>query len=410
MNLDQIRQLATTIIYTATGKQEVDDFQLNMIINFINRKYWRDAVSHIGTMFTKDTPDIVTSQNGQIDYSGSINQYNDIPEQSAEHVGWINGWTATNLTVALNQTIAPNDEMSASLLTDTATNAVHSLQAIGPFNVSQSGVVTFYAKAGTANFIYIGASANGAFTWFNLQQGIVATNGQGVCSCTPAPANGFLQGVGVTSSPSPTNSPTGWYKCTAQTVTGVSPVNADRVVVGMSVTDGVSSYSGTGSTVYVWGARRWFFDSMIDPMGIYMPVAVEVKFLGRYIHLDYEIIQDRYIYNIAFGQVQVLIPSAWTLMGEKILLLPLVAAPQTVRISYVPNLGDLDINGADAMQGKLSSFHELISYEAAASFVGKDAKGMSIFLPLQELKEQWLTYLQSRQRQEGRHIRYTPYE
>lgn len=408
MNLAQVKQLALTLYYTATDKHDLDDIQLGTMLDVMNKKYWREGVRGIATLFARDTSDITTSANGQIDYSGNLYFRNDIPVQASTNVGYPAFWTALNATVGHNAAIAPDDSGGATQITDTAVNAAHTLTFSQALQVYQSGCVTVYAKAGSGTFIYLGASADGSLAWFNLVTGTLATNTTGqLATITPVPANGFPQSIGVTSAPTPTVSPTGWYKCTVQTKPGV---NADRAVVGFSATDGVASYLGTGLTWYVWGARRGFSDNMVDPNGVYMPLAVEVKYLGRYIHLDYEIVQDRYVYNIAFGQVQVLIPSAWTLMGEKVLLLPLVAQSQTARMTYVPNIGDWIDNNQEALQGQLRTFHPIIAYETAASFLPKDANRSTVIQPLVELRQQWHEYMQSRQRQDGRKIRFVPYE
>lgn len=408
MNRGQIKQQALLLYYAATNKHDLDDIQLDTMLDMMNKKYWRSAVRSVGSLFAKDTSDLVSSSNGQIDYSGNLYFKNDIPLQAAVNVGYAQYWTNTNATVTHNDAVAPDESNTATRVTDTVTNAAHTLAITGPLAVYQSGCVTVYAKAGTGTFIYLSASANGANAWFNLQTGTLATNLTGqIATITPVPANGFPQSIGVTSAPSPVVSPSGWYKCTVQTAPGV---NADRFTVGFSATDGVASYAGTGLTWYLWGARRGFSDNMVDPNGVYMPLAVEIKYLGRYIHLDYELPQDRYIYNIAFGQVQVLIPSAWTLMGEKVILLPLVAQNQTVRMSFVSNLPDWVSDSQEALQGQLRTFHPLLAYETAAAFLPPASDRSAIIGPLAELRQQWADYMASRQRQDGRKIRFVPYE
>lgn len=408
MNLNQIKQLAMTLYYSAVGKHDIDDIQMSTMLDMMNKKYWREGVRGVATLFARDTADIGSTANGQLDYSGNLYFKNDIPVQAATNIGYPLFWTALNATIGHNAAIAPDDSNGATLITDTAVNAAHTLTYSGPLPVYQAGCTTVYAKAGTGTFLYLGSSANGALAWFDLIHGSLATNTTGqIATISPVPSNGFPQSIGLTSSPTPSISPVGWYKCSVQTALGV---NSDRAVVGFSAADGVASYLGTGLTWYVWGARRAALDTMVDPNGVYMPLAVEIKFLGRYIHLDYELIQDRYIYNIAFGQVQVLIPSAWTLMGEKILLLPPVNGSQTIRISYVPNIGDWIDGNQEALQGQLRTFHPIIAYETAAAFLPKDANRATVVQPLAELRQQWHEYMQSRQRQDGRHIRYVPYE
>jgi hypothetical protein len=149
--------------------------------------------------------------------------------------------------------------------------------------------------------------------------------------------------------------------------------------------------------------------TLLNADGVFQTLAVEVKFLGRYITLDYEIIQDRYQYNIAFGQVQALIPTAWTLLGEKILLLPKMNGPVPLRVTYIPNVGDLTTDSQVLLSGKLPSFHQLIPYEAAALLAPRDAD-RSLPATIKEMKDSFNDYLQSRQRQGGRKIRFVAWD
>lgn len=154
-----------------------------------------------------------------------------------------------------------------------------------------------------------------------------------------------------------------------------------------------------------------FSGTLLDPNGVHQILAVELKFLGRYIHMEYIIPQDRYQYNLAFGQVQALIPSAYTLIGEKVLLLPKIAGSVQLRITYIPGLADLSSSSDQLLGGFLKQFHENIPYEAAAILVPKKADDAKPIISLaQDLRTQWKTYLQSRQRQDGRTIRNVPWD
>jgi hypothetical protein len=147
----------------------------------------------------------------------------------------------------------------------------------------------------------------------------------------------------------------------------------------------------------------------LDPAGVYQILAAEIKYLGRYIHLEYEILQDRYLYNIAFGQVQALIPSAFCIRGESLLLLPAIMAPQQMRITYIPKPVDLALDSDNLLSGLLTDFHENIVYEAVAMLLPKDADRPVVGVA-KEMKDQFQEYMQSRQRQEGRKIRYVPWD
>lgn len=410
MNLQQCRALAKVLYFSTANKTNVDDFQWNLMLNSFNKHYFQEAAKFAGSIFGKDTPDLQSSPNGQVDFSGSLFGQNDVPYYATTDFTAANGfWTLLNSATVHNATIAPDGSQTADLLLDTVANGIHAAQVNPMAQVLPVGqwAVTIYAKASTLNWLWIGGSSGGTIAWFNVRDGVLGTVNAGLqATIVPAPQPGFTNTPGVTSSPAPVVSSTGWYKCT---VTGTSTGStSDRIQFGLANADGVFSYAGTGQGVYLWGARRWFTDNMIDPLGVYQPLAVEIKFLGRYIHLDYEHVSDRYIYNIAFGQVQVLVPSAWTLHGEKILLLPLVNGAQTVRITYVPHIGEWNQDADQALHGLFPEYHELIAYEAAVTLAG--GAGAQLMMMRDRLRKNWTAYLNSRSRQDGRHIRFVPYE
>jgi hypothetical protein len=149
--------------------------------------------------------------------------------------------------------------------------------------------------------------------------------------------------------------------------------------------------------------------TLIDANGVYMILAVEIKFLGRYLHINYEIPQDRYVYNLAFGQIQALIPSAFTIIGEKIKLLPNVSASNILRVTYVPSISDLTADNQSLLSGLVPMHHELIVHEAVSSMV-PPMQSANVIAMRDKLRSSWKRFLTSRQRQEGRNIRFVPYE
>ena len=181
-----------------------------------------------------------------------------------------------------------------------------------------------------------------------------------------------------------------WWKQIARAATSLVMIDSPD-----TMTDGTGVYDYSGSN--------------LNANGVYLLVAVEAKFLGRYIKLDYELPSDRYIYNIAFGQVQALIPSAYTLIGEKINLLPKVNSAQALRIMYVPNNADLTADTQPLLNGILSSFTDIVAHDAAQKLV---PAGMNASLKedLRSHERQLNDFLTSRTRQDGRRIRYVPYE
>lgn len=180
-----------------------------------------------------------------------------------------------------------------------------------------------------------------------------------------------------------------WWKEIARLATSLCLVDSPD-----TFTDGTGMYDYSGTN--------------LNANGVYMIYNVEARFLGRYIHLDYELPQDRYIYNIAFGQVQALIPSAYTLIGEKINLLPKVNAAQALRISYVPNAPDPVSDTDTLLNNIVPSFHDIVAHDAAQRLV-PTSLNQTLREDLKAHERQLNTFLAKRVGQ-GRVIRHVPYE
>lgn len=408
MTVEEAKQLAITLYWTATGKHDVDDQQWRVLLNVYNKKYWNEIARGSGSFFMLDTSDLVTDATGQYDYSGTL-WNGDLTPAQFFNISTTGGWTLTNSSTA-GSYYAPDGSNTAVQFSDGVSAGVHTASvSAGPAYGSFTGVGSFciYAKAGNARFVYLGDGTN--FVWFDLVSGTVSTSVGGAYTGTisPFPAPSFSIPIGVTSAPSPVLSPNGWYKCSISLTAPVTPVSA--YVVGISTSAGTSSYTGANNSIFLWGPRKAFSDNMVHPFGVHKPTAVELKFLGRYINLDAEIPQDRYIYNIAFGQVQVLIPTAWTIMGEKIIMLPRTSGGQTFRISFVPRVSELIQDTQQLLNGAFLQFHPLVVYETVSSMLPSSAD-RPVMAPLGEFKQQFKEFLNSRQSQTGRKIRFVPYE
>lgn len=409
MTYDEAKQLATTLYWTASSKHDVDDQQWRFLFNIFNRKYWNDVARATGSLFAKDSPDLVSDAAGMFDYSGNLFYLSDLTPGQITNLNVLGGWTLTNVTTATGF-FAPDNSNTAWQMSDTALNQAHKISlAAAPTWQGPNGSVAIYAKAGTIGFAYL--TDNTSTVWFDLNNGVLgSTSGTTlVGSISPMPAPSFTTALGQTTGSSPVLSMNGWYKISVKpTTTG----SIGLVSVGMANADGVTSYLGTANgNIYLWGPRKAYQDNMVEPVGVRIPMAVELKFLGRYIHLDYEIPQDRFIYNIAFGQVQVLIPTAWTVMGEKIVMLPRTSGLQTFRMTYMPKVGDMYLNTQHFLNGYLPEWHQLIVYDTVASMLRQEGpETRPILQPLIDMRKQWNEFLVSRQRQEGRKIRFVPYE
>lgn len=142
-------------------------------------------------------------------------------------------WTKNNLSVTNNSIVAPDGTTTADTITDNSTSGEHRVYSA---NLG-TGVYTrqIYAKSGTASFISLSAgnTASG-YAVFDLSNGTVSSQSN---------ATGAIEAIG-----------SGWYRCTT---TG-TPSGAGYLVVNMGTTAAQAvpqtSYAGTGSTVYLWGA------------------------------------------------------------------------------------------------------------------------------------------------------------
>ena len=408
MTYEEARQLATTLYWTATSQHDVDDNQWRVLFNAYNKKYWNDIAAASGSLYARDTADLQTDFAGMLDYSGALTYQNDLAPAQYLNISAAGGWTIGSPVVPTTGFFAPDGSNTAWEISGKVGASGASLAKTDPPWTFPNGTDCVYAKAGSANFLMLSADSGTTWSYFNLATGTVGTlAANATAKISPFPQPGFGIPVGTTSAPTPTVSSNGWYKCSIAPVAGGQ---ANGIFLNVATADGgVATQSGT---IFVWGPRQAYADNMIDPYGVHAPLTCELKFLGRYISLDYEIPQDRYIYNIAFGQVQVLIPTAWTIMGEKITLLPRVSGPQTVRLTYVPRVGEFLQDTQSFLNGYLPQFHQLIVYDVVSSMIrnkpGADIR--PITEALMDMKTQLKSYMRTRQRQAGRKIRFIPYE
>lgn len=140
--------------------------------------------------------------------------------------------------------------------------------------------------------------------------------------------------------------------------------------------------------------------------GVHLPSHVEFKDEGVYYRIPYEpqINSDQYQTTVTIGDLQ---PSAWTLIGEKIQLLPKPSATKTIRLTYVPVLADMDADSDLLLAGKMPLFHSLVVYDSIASLIPPASTGF--FGVLNRYEKSWNEFMKSRQRG-GRAVRHVPYE
>jgi hypothetical protein len=140
-------------------------------------------------------------------------------------------WNKTNASITANTTISPSGIQNADTMTDNATVGIHGIDYAGAVGVYTCSV---YAKKGTSNFIGIYSSSALQGVIFNLNTGTFSAN------IIAAPTSYSITSVG-----------NGWYRCTITTTTTSTAVF--RIL--MSNDGSGFNYSGTGQTVFLWGAQ-----------------------------------------------------------------------------------------------------------------------------------------------------------
>jgi hypothetical protein len=163
------------------------------------------------------------------------------------------GWNTTNTTLSDNTQVAPDGTTTAATLTDNATSGGHISNQV-PAPVLLAGTdytLSLYMKAGTNNFGVLTltnatTAQNGITAVIDLSSGTITQIGSG----TSATAGLFFaEGVG-----------SGWYRVV---ITGSSVAGFNRAEFGLApaATGNTFSsiqriaYSGTGTSIYVWGAQ-----------------------------------------------------------------------------------------------------------------------------------------------------------
>ncbi len=143
-------------------------------------------------------------------------------------------WTKTGVTVTANAVTAPSGALTADTLTTSGTVAVQRLfRSIG---VTGLQTCSFFAKAGTANFLQINNNSDATFfANFDLTTGVIGTVGAG--------ATAQMTNVGG-----------GWYRCSI-TVTVVSSLSWLAYIVPSNTSASAASYPATVSTLHLWGAQ-----------------------------------------------------------------------------------------------------------------------------------------------------------
>jgi hypothetical protein len=159
-------------------------------------------------------------------------------------------WATINVTVAANTGAAPDGTTTADTITDNATSGVHGNNQVIIAVPNTVFTMSCFAKQGTNQFAFVSLSNT---TAENYVSAIVDLAG-GTITKSQSGTSTTSVSVGVS------NAGNGWYRIF---VTGASTLGFNRAYVGFSnlgsptITNGgfPNNYSGTGSTILVWGAQ-----------------------------------------------------------------------------------------------------------------------------------------------------------
>ena len=201
---------------------DISDVKPSLLLDFANSKTLdpRITYSRASTATYYDGKTTAVAEQNLLTYSQDYTQ---------------TSWSKSAVTVSSNSTTAPDGTTTASTVTDDATSALHTIAQAVTLNGS-AATLTVYAKAGTASYILLRGNDGTAnrYAWFNVSTGVVGTVQTNITASITSVGNG-------------------WYRCVA-TLASTASTSASYYI-GICNADNTTSYVGTGSTVYLWGAQ-----------------------------------------------------------------------------------------------------------------------------------------------------------
>jgi hypothetical protein len=148
-------------------------------------------------------------------------------------------WTYTGLNatpVSANATAAPDGTVTADRIVENAAAGLHNVSLLGNLNAVLTAGNTYnlsvHAKADTRTWLIVGALSGGVHAYFNLGTGAIGTQVGSPAAAIAASSNGF-------------------YRCSINFTYALG----HGVLFYLASGDGGSSYTGTNSGLYLWGAQ-----------------------------------------------------------------------------------------------------------------------------------------------------------
>ena len=140
------------------------------------------------------------------------------------------------VTIIANSVTAPNGNLGAESIVESATLDVHSIeQLIVTTPPATAYTFSVFLKANTRTIAFLQPSTSTNYVFFNLATGTVGT-------VVGSSVTASIQSIG-----------NGWYRCSVTQTLGFA---SNALKIGVTSTDGVRAYTGDGvSGIYAWGAQ-----------------------------------------------------------------------------------------------------------------------------------------------------------
>jgi hypothetical protein len=154
-------------------------------------------------------------------------------------------WGAGGATITPNSGTSPDGSNTLISINDGTTTAIHNIYTANSFSVTagQTYTLSVFVKAGTATILQLtgGATAFGtnAYANFNLNTGVITSNGSSIIASYISPAGQGIYRVSIVCSP----------------ITSTTSVVSLGLVNDNPTAARLPSYTGTNKTVYAWGAQ-----------------------------------------------------------------------------------------------------------------------------------------------------------
>lgn len=152
----------------------------------------------------------------------------------------LTNWSSVAASVSANSIVSPDGTQNADKLVEDGTTAQHYINKTISFTSGVQYTFTFFAKKGERTWVRFGlggsAFAGNQKTWFDIENGVVGTEGANIDSAS-------IEDYG-----------NGWFRC--RVTSTATSTTSTLVYVFLATGDGNESYAGDSSSgAYTWGLQ-----------------------------------------------------------------------------------------------------------------------------------------------------------